>query len=38
MRIKEIGARFGYEDLYYFSRIFIKHVGHSPTKFRKEER
>jgi YesN/AraC family two-component response regulator len=27
-----------YEDPYYFSRIFSKHVGLSPAKYRKEEK
>ncbi len=38
MKVKDIGARLGYEDPYYFSRIFSKHTGLSPANFRKEER
>lgn len=38
LRIKEISLKLGYEDQYYFSRIFTKHIGLSPTQYRKEER
>lgn len=38
MRVKEVGRKLGYEDQYYFSRIFSKHIGLSPAKYRKEER
>lgn len=37
MKVKEIGAKLGYFDPYYFSRIFSKHIGLSPLKYRKEE-
>lgn len=32
--IAEIGQRLGYEDQYYFSRIFKKVIGVSPTEYR----
>ncbi|MEN8116455.1 MAG: AraC family transcriptional regulator [Bacteroidota bacterium] len=38
LRVKEIGAKLGYDDPYYFSRIYTKHVGMSPAHYRKEER
>jgi AraC family transcriptional regulator of arabinose operon len=38
LRIKEISLKLGYEDQYYFSRIFTKHVGLSPSLYRKEEK
>lgn len=38
LRIKEICLKLGYEDQYYFSRIFTKHVGLSPVYYRKEEK
>ena len=38
LKVKEIGRRLGYEDQYYFSRIFSKHVGQSPANYRKEEK
>ncbi|MBN1927148.1 MAG: AraC family transcriptional regulator [Prolixibacteraceae bacterium] len=34
MRIKEIALEFGIEDPYYFSRLFIKTMGISPTEYR----
>ena len=34
LRIKEIARRVGYDDLYYFSRLFRKHYGVSPRAFR----
>lgn len=34
LRIKEVARRVGYEDLYYFSRLFRKHYGASPRQFR----
>lgn len=37
LRIKEISLRLGYDDPYYFSRIFTKHIGQSPASYRKEE-
>lgn len=38
LKVKAIGAKLGYNDPYYFSRIFTKHVGLSPANYRKEER
>ncbi len=38
LKVKEIGLKLGYEDQYYFSRIFTKHVGLSPANYRKEEK
>ena len=38
LKVKEIGLRLGYDDQYYFSRIFSKHVGVSPANYRKEEK
>lgn len=38
LKVKEIGAKLGYDDQYYFSRIFRKHVGFSPANYRKEEK
>lgn len=38
LKVKEIGLKLGYEDQYYFSRIFSKHVGLSPANYRKEEK
>ena len=38
LKVKEIGLKLGYEDPYYFSRIFTKHVGLSPANYRKEEK
>lgn len=38
LKVKEIGLKLGYEDPYYFSRIFSKHVGLSPANYRKEEK
>ncbi|WP_270164438.1 AraC family transcriptional regulator [Paenibacillus sp. SYP-B4298] len=37
-RIKEIAASVGYADVYYFSRLFKKHTGRSPQKFREDNR
>lgn len=36
--IKEIADRIGYEDAYYFSRVFRKVIGISPTKYRETKR
>ncbi len=38
LKVKEIGRKLGYEDQYYFSRIFSKHIGQSPANYRKEEK
>lgn len=37
LKVKEIGLRLGYEDPYYFSRVFANHTGLSPANYRKEE-
>ncbi|MEI8138925.1 MAG: AraC family transcriptional regulator [bacterium] len=34
LRVSEVAQRVGYEDLYYFSRLFRKHYGVSPRGFR----
>lgn len=33
-KIKTVAARLGYEDPYYFSRIFKKYIGSSPEQYR----
>jgi len=38
LKVKEISRKLGYDDPYYFSRIFTKQIGLSPTYFRREER
>ncbi len=38
LKVKEVGKKLGYDDQYYFSRIFSKHIGLSPAKYRKEEK
>ena len=35
MEIKDIALSVGYEDAYYFSRIFKSNTGHSPSEYRK---
>ncbi|WP_338554058.1 AraC family transcriptional regulator [Paenibacillus sp. KS-LC4] len=37
-RIQEIASSVGYADVYYFSRLFKKHTGHSPLQFRESNR
>ncbi len=37
MSIRQISERVGYTDQYFFSRLFKKHVGISPQKYRKEQ-
>ena len=37
MKIKEIAHSLNYNDPYYFSRIFSKIIGLSPTEYRKKE-
>jgi AraC-like DNA-binding protein len=34
LSIKQVGARLGYDDPFYFSRVFRKHRGISPREFR----
>lgn len=36
LSIKEIASSLGYEDQYYFSRVFKKVIGMSPAQYRKE--
>jgi len=38
LRIKEVAFRLGYNDPYYFTRIFTKHIGSSPASFVKMSR
>lgn len=38
LRIKEVAYRLGYNDPYYFTRIFTKHIGSSPGAFIKMSR
>lgn len=35
LKIKEVAYRLGYNDQYYFTRIFTKHIGTSPGTFTK---
>jgi iron complex transport system substrate-binding protein len=35
LRVNEVARRVGYDDIYYFSRLFRKHYGVSPRTFRK---
>ncbi|MEK3790889.1 AraC family transcriptional regulator [Paenibacillus sp. FSL R7-0204] len=37
-RIQEIAASVGYADVYYFSRLFKKHAGCSPQRFRENNK
>lgn len=37
LRIKEIASKVGYEDPYYFSRLFCKVMGLSPNKYREKK-
>jgi YesN/AraC family two-component response regulator len=34
MKIKEVGDKIGYDDPYYFSRIFKKVTGKSPVQYK----
>ena len=34
MKIKQVALQLGYEDQYYFSRIFKKYMGMSPEQYR----
>jgi len=38
LKIKEVAYRLGYNDPYYFTRIFTKHIGSSPASFVKMSR
>lgn len=33
--VKQIASELGYQDCYYFSRLFKKHIGIAPTSYRK---
>jgi AraC-like DNA-binding protein len=33
-RVKETAAKLGYSDAYYFSRMFRRHMGASPARYR----
>ncbi|MGQ1783955.1 MULTISPECIES: AraC family transcriptional regulator [unclassified Saccharicrinis] len=37
LKIKDIAYELGYDDPYYFSRLFTKHIGKSPTQYRNDE-
>lgn len=36
LKVKEIGRKLGYDDPYYYSRMFVKHVGLYPVNYHKE--
>jgi len=36
-KIKGIAQELGYDDPYYFSRLFSKIIGKSPSEYRREE-
>jgi two-component system, response regulator YesN len=38
LSVKEISSEIGYQDQNYFSRMFKKHEGISPTRYRCETR
>lgn len=38
LRVNEVAAEVGYEDIFYFSRLFKKRIGLSPIAFRKNLR
>ena len=38
LRVNEIGEKLGIEDPYYFTRLFTKKMGVSPTQYRKINR
>lgn len=38
LRVKEVAAKIGYDDPYYFSRIFTKVMGVSPAAYRKNQK
>jgi AraC-like DNA-binding protein len=37
LKVKDVALKLGYDDPYYFSRIFSRYVGLSPSNYRKEE-
>ncbi|MBO0360558.1 AraC family transcriptional regulator [Hymenobacter sp. BT186] len=38
LRIKEVAGQLGFDDVYYFSRVFTKLMGLSPRQFRQADR
>ena len=36
--ISQVAAAVGYDNSLYFSRLFTKHIGISPTEYRKREK
>lgn len=36
LRIYEISYRLGFENAYYFTRVFKRHVGMTPTEYQKK--
>lgn len=38
LRVSEVAAAVGYEDIYYFSRLFKKHYGTSPQNSRRRQK
>ena len=38
MSIKQISEHIGYNDPYFFSRLFKKHIGISPQEYRKNNK
>jgi len=36
LSVAQIAARVGYEDTYFFSRLFSRHIGQSPRSYRQE--
>ncbi|QJE95716.1 AraC family transcriptional regulator [Luteolibacter luteus] len=36
LTVAEVAARLGYDDAYYFSRLFSRHIGQSPQAYRRE--
>ena len=35
LRIQDVALMVGYNDVKYFTKLFIKHTGMKPTEFRK---
>jgi AraC family transcriptional regulator of arabinose operon len=38
VRVKEVAGQLGFDDVYYFSRVFTKLMGLSPRQFRQADR
>ncbi|MCT4643670.1 MAG: helix-turn-helix transcriptional regulator, partial [Carboxylicivirga sp.] len=36
LSVKEVSFKSGFESPYYFSRVFKKHTGHTPTEFKSQ--